>query len=79
MARIKTVSQGEYEVIQCLLDSLVVAENLAELKYNLVPANDEVAEKRFDSSVNSIATLLSNMAERRLHRLPLNHPKYKVK
>jgi hypothetical protein len=79
MARIKTVTHGEYEVIQCLLDSLAVAENLSELKYNLVPANDVVAEKRFNTSVESIAQLLNNMAVRRLHRLPVEHPKFKVK
>tara|TARA_R110002020_G_scaffold17765_7_gene62051 strand:+ start:2622 stop:2861 length:240 start_codon:yes stop_codon:yes gene_type:complete len=79
MARIRTVTHGEYEVIQCLLDSIKVAENLADLKYNLVPANDGVAENRFDASVNSVAQLLNNMADRRLHRLPKNHPAYKEK
>mgnify|MGYP003640325627 CR=1 FL=1 len=79
MVRIKTVTHGEYEVIQCLLDSLAVAENLATLKYNLVPNGDAIAENRFNASVNSIAQLLNNMADRRLHRLPTNHPSYKGK
>ena len=79
MARIRTVTHGEYEVIQCLLDSLSVAENLVQLKYQMVPENDGVAQNRFDSSVTSIAQYLTNMADRRLHRLPKNHPAYREK
>ena len=79
MARIRTVTHGEYEVIQCLLDSLNVAENLAQLKYQMVPENDGIAENRFDASVASVAQYLTNMADRRLHRLPKNHPAYKEK
>lgn len=79
MARIRTVSHGEYEVLNALMDSLVVAETLERLKFDMVPTNDEVAEKRFNTSVISIGTFLSNMMERRTHRLPSNHPQYKVK
>ena len=79
MARIRTVSHGEYEVLNAILDSLTVAETLERLKFDMVPTNDEVAEKRFNASVVSIGTFLSNMMERRTHRLPSNHPQYKVK
>jgi len=79
MARIRTVTHGEYEVLNAILDSLTVAETLERLKFDMVPTNDEVAEKRFNASVVSVGTFLSNMMERRTHRLPSNHPQYKVK
>ena len=79
MTRIRTVTHGEYEVLNVILDSLAVAENLERLKFDMVPNNDEVAEKRFTQSVASIGTFLTNMMERRKHRLPKNHPDYRVK
>lgn len=79
MSRIKTVTHGEYEILQALLDSSVIAEALERVKYDMVPANDDVAEKRFSQSVASVGQYMQNMCERRLHRLPKNHPEYKVK
>ena len=79
MTRIRTVTHGEYEILQALLDSQVIAEALVNLKYQMVPDNDEVAEKRWASSVASIAQYMQNMSERRLHRLPKNHPNYREK
>ena len=79
MSRIRTVTHGEYEVLNPILDSLAVAENLERLKFDMVPSNDEVAEKRFTQSVASIGNYLTNMMERRKHRLPKNHPDYRVK
>lgn len=79
MSRIKTVTHGEYEILQALLDSSVIAEALERVKYDLVPANDDVAEKRFGQSVASVAQYMQNMCDRRLHRLPKNHPNYKEK
>ena len=54
MVRIRTVTHGEYEVLNAIMDSLTVAETLQTLKYQMVPENDEVAEKRFNQSVASI-------------------------
>jgi len=79
MTRIRTVVHGEYEILQTLLDNGLIADALVELKYQMVPQNDEVAEKRWTSSVASIAQYMQNMSERRLHRLPKNHPRYKEK
>jgi len=79
MTRIRTVTHGEYEILQSLLDSELIADSLKTLKYQMVPENDEVAEKRWASSVASIAQYMQNMCERRLHRLPKNHPDYKEK
>ena len=79
MTRIRTVTQGEYEILQVLLDSDLIANALVDLKYQMVPENDEVAEKRWTSSVASVAQYMQNMSERRLHRLPKNHPRYKEK
>ena len=74
MTRIRTVTHGEYEILQALLDSELIAESLKALKYQMVPENDEVAENRWASSVASIALYMHNMSQRRLHRLPKNHP-----
>ena len=79
MTRIRTVIHGEYEILQALLDSEVIADALVNLKYQMVPQNDDVAEKRWASSVASIAQYMQNMSERRLHRLPKNHPMYREK
>ena len=69
MTRIRTVTHGEYEILQALLDSELIAESLKALKYQMVPENDEVAENRWASSVASIALYMHNMSQRRLHRL----------
>ena len=74
MSRIRTVTHGEYEVLNVILDSLAVAENLERLKFDMVPNNDEVAEKRFAQSVASIGTFLTNMMERRKHSFPVTIP-----
>jgi len=79
MTRIRTVTHGEYEILQALLDSELIADSLKTLKYQMVPDNDEVAEKRWNSSVASVAQYMQNMSERRLHRLPKNHPSYREK
>ena len=79
MSRIKTVTHGEYEILQALLDSSVIAEAIERVKYDMVPTNDDVAEKRFGQSVASVAQYMQNMCDRRLHRLPKNHPNYKEK
>lgn len=79
MTRIRTVMHGEYEILQALMDSQLIAETLVALKYSMVPENDEVAEKRWNSSVASVAQYMQNMSDRRLHRLPKNHPNYREK
>ena len=79
MTRIRTVTHGEYEILITLLDSDVIADALVGLKYQMVPENDEVAENRWANSVASIALYMHNMAQRRLHRLPKNHPNYREK
>ena len=73
------MTHGEYEILQALLDSSVISEAIERVKYDMVPANDDVAEKRFSQSVASVAQYMANMCERRLHRLPSNHPNFKEK
>ena len=62
------------------MDDEVIAETLESLKASLVPdPSDEVAERRFNDGVKNVAKLVLNMAERRLHRLPPEHPEYQAK
>jgi hypothetical protein len=78
--RAKTVTHVEYEVLNAIMDDGVIAETIENLKMDLVPdASDEVAERRFNDGVKNVAQLILNMAERRLHRLPPDHPDYQAK
>ena len=75
MSRIKTVTHGEYEIANAILDSEIIAQAVQRVRYDMVPEKDDVAAKRF----NNVAQLIKNIADRRLHRLPSNHPDYKEK
>jgi hypothetical protein len=77
--RAKSVPHVEYEVFNALLDSDIIAEVVAQVKTMMVPAEDSVAEKRFDEGVKNAAQYILNLAERRLHRLPEDHPDYQQK
>ena len=44
-----------------------------------VMATDEVSKKRFETGITNVAKLISNLADRRKHRLPKNHSDYKQK
>lgn len=78
--RAKTVTHVEYEVLNALMDDEVIAETIESLKESLVPdTTDKVAERRFNDGVKNVAKLILNMAERRLHRLPPEHPEYQSK
>lgn len=77
--RAKSVPHVEYEVFKALMDDSVVAEALAEIRSEMVPENDEVASRRFNEGVKSAAKLILNLAERRLHRIPEDHPDYTPK
>jgi hypothetical protein len=77
--RAKTQTHVEYEVFKSIMDSDYLAEIVADLKMDLVPPKDKVAEKRFDEGVKGAAKLIMNLMERRIHRLPADHPDYQVK
>ena len=77
--RAKSVVHVEYEVFNALLDSDLIAEVIADLKMEMVPNNDSVAEKRFEDGVKSASQYILNLADRRLHRLPENHVNYQAK
>jgi len=79
MSRIKTVTHGEYEIANAILDSEIIAQAVQRVRYDMVPEKDDVAAKRFDNAANNVAQLIKNIADRRLHRLPSNHPDYKEK
>ena len=65
--------------LNALLDSDLIAEVVADLKMEMVPNNDSVAEKRFEDGVKSASQYILNLADRRLHRLPENHVNYQAK
>ena len=80
--RFKNVKHAEYEILRAILhnpnnENFIVS--IEKVRERGIPKGDEVAEKRFTQSVASIGTFLTNMMERRKHRLPKNHPDYQVK
>ena len=72
-SRAKNVTEVEYEVLSYLRDKV----NVEYLKDLMV--DDKVSLKRWDAGVHNVCTLLDNMCNRRLHRLPKEHPDYKGK
>tara|TARA_R100001594_G_scaffold18886_1_gene37003 strand:- start:323 stop:559 length:237 start_codon:yes stop_codon:yes gene_type:complete len=75
MAKLKSIVEGEYETLKHILDSI----NLKPLYAKYVVGEDDVAQKRMDKSVANVATLISNMLDRRKHRLPEDHLDYEPK
>ena len=53
--------------------------NLYDLKTKMGPEEDEVADKRFRKGVANINQYLTNMMDRRKHRLPEGHLDYEPK
>ena len=70
--RAKTVPHVEYEIFQYILDNI----DITEVKDKMCPKGDKVAEDRFDKGCVSVARLINNLCERRLHRLPKDHVDY---
>jgi hypothetical protein len=77
--RAKTVIHVEYEVVKAILNSKEIGMVIEMVKDDLVPVDDEYAEKRFNMGVKSVSQLFRNIADRRLHRIPKNHPDYRGK
>ena len=77
--RAKSVVHVEYEVFKSILDSEIIAETIEDIKGELVPENDKVAEKRFDEGVKSASKYILNLLERRKHRLPEEHTDFQLK
>jgi|TARA_B100000073_G_scaffold207780_1_gene172358 hypothetical protein len=73
--RAKTIPHVEYEIFNHLLDTV----DIEPLRRRLCPAGDTVAKERFEKGFESAANLINNLCERRLHRLPEQHPDYKEK
>ena len=44
MTRIKTVTHGEYEIANAILDSDIIAQAVQRVRYDMVPEKDEVGQ-----------------------------------
>ena len=77
--RAKTVIHVEYELMKAVINSKEIGMVIDRVSADMVPLNDPAAAKRFDNGVKSLAQLLQNIADRRLHRIPKNHPDYRGK
>lgn len=75
VGRAASTMHVEYELLQYIGRQIY----LDELMDQMIPQGDSVAEKRFKKGAENICKYLENMADRRLHRLPKNHPDYRGK
>ena len=77
--RAKTTTHVEYEICKAILNSKELGLVIEQVKTEMVPTGDGVAEKRFNSGTQSLSQLLQNIVDRRLHRIPKNHQDYIIK
>ena len=77
--RAASIVHVEYEVLNAILDSDLIADVVAELREKMVPEGDSVAERRFVDGTKNASQLIQNLADRRTHRLPEDHPDFEVK
>ena len=73
--RASTIPHVEYEIFQHILDEI----DISIAKEKMCPVGDIIAEQRFEKGAASAARLIQNLIDRRLHKLPSNHPDYEVK
>lgn len=71
--RAASVTHSEYEILKFITENI----NLRTLDKKM--AVDKVSAERFIKGGKSVLQLITNMMERRRHRLPLNHVDYKEK
>lgn len=71
--RAKTVIHAEYEIIQHILDEI----EIDSVRQRMV--SDKHSEKRFETGAKNVSDLITNLAKRRLHRLPKDHVDYQEK
>jgi hypothetical protein len=77
--RAKSVIHVEYEVFKAILDSELIGEAVSDIRLELVPEGDAVAEKRFNEGVKGASQYILNLLERRKHRLPEEHEDFELK
>jgi len=73
--RARSVAHVEYELLNFIGERMYVDD----LMQQMIPEGDKVAKKRFDKGATNISTYLKNMVNRRLHKLPKDHPEYRRK
>ena len=77
--RAKSTIHVEYEVCRAILESPEIAVVIGQVKTRLVPIDDDLAQKRFNQGTQNLSQLLQNIVDRRLHRIPKDHPDYTPK
>jgi hypothetical protein len=73
MKRARSVTHAEYEILQWIGRKAWLDQLMTEM----IPEEDDVAEKRFRKGAENICKYLENMMERRQHKLPKDHDDYK--
>ena len=71
--RAKSVTHVEYELIKYIMET-----NNVKTVYDKM-VTDEVTKKRFNTAAKNVAKLITNLADRRKHKLPEDHVDYEVK
>ena len=70
MNRAKSVKHAEYEI----LNQILIGVPIDDLEFSLVPNNDKVAQKRFDTAAKNVCKVIENMKLKRIPYLPDDHP-----
>jgi len=73
-SRARSVAHAEYEILNSYWKV-----NLIDLKNQMSPEGDEVAEKRMTTAMSNVSKYLKNMKDRRMHKLPKDHSEYRGK
>jgi len=73
--RAATITHVEYEILLHVLSEV----DLTDVRWEMVPDGDEIADKRFKQGAANVRALLQNLADRRTHRLPKAHPDGRLK
>ncbi len=74
-SRARSVAHAEFEICK----EILLRISMVDLKSQMVPEEDEVANKRFMTAIENIGGYIFNMAERRKHKLPQGHIDFRDK
>ena len=71
--RAKTISHAEYEILLHVMSNIDIAPVMRTM------GKDEHSKKRVMQAADNVSDLIGNLLQRRLHKLPKEHPDYESK
>ena len=71
--RAKTIPHAEYEILLHVMSNIDIAPIMRNM------GKDEHSKKRVIQAADNVSDLIGNLLQRRLHKLPKEHPDYESK